>query len=371
MKSFFLALTLLLNLSSYARAASVAPDNPIIARGKGFEIPRSALDQVLATARAQHPEEQLPPDAEVHALIHLIEIQLVFTKATDEEKAEGKRIADERIASVTQTLGASEVERRLKLTHMTADDLRLMFAQEMTAQASLTRQLGIHVTDADVKKYFADHPGAFDKPAMAHVRELLLLTTSDFLRSGAPPLPPEVIQSKRKLAEELLKRARGGEDFATLAKQFNEDPISKEAGGELTFVKEQMEFGEVAFSMKPGQISDLLTNEDGFRIFQLLEILPAKKALLADAADQIKSGLIGEEKQRLAPAYIQRLKTDAAVEIVDPQLKASLAANEAEMAAVAKKEAEAQAAAATRANSAAQKEAEAKVFNSATTQPRP
>jgi hypothetical protein len=105
-----------------------------------------------------------------------------------------------------------------------------------------------------------------------------------------------------------------------------------------------MEFGDLAFSMKPNQISDVLTNEDGYRIFQLLEIIPAQKTEFTTIADKLKNALIGEEKRNLAPAYITQLCKEADVEILDPSLKAAQAAHAAEMAANAQKAAEAQAA---------------------------
>ena len=349
-------------------AVTKTVDDPVVVKGKGLEIRRSELDQVLAAAKARHPEEEFPPDAKVHALAQLIEIQLILNKATDAEKAEGKKNAEERFVSTMKTLGAVEAERRLKAAHMTADDLHLMLSQEMTAQASLTRQLGIEVTDAEAKKYFDDHPGAFDQPAMVRVREILLLTTSDFSTSAAPPLPAATIQAKRKVMDELLKRIHAGEDFAALAKQYNEDPISKGSGGEISFKREQMEFGDLAFSMRPNQVSDVLTNQDGFRIFQLLEIIPAKQMEFGAVVGRIKNGLIGEEKRMRAPAYINQLRRDADFEILDAGLKAAVAANDAEMAANAERAAEAQAAAVVEANSRAQKEAEAKVFGAGTNQ---
>jgi parvulin-like peptidyl-prolyl isomerase len=368
MKVFIAAAVLLLTLTlSVFFYSKIFTNNPVLAQGKGFEIRRDKLDQVLATARAQHP--QLEPDADIGALTHLIEIQLVFNQATDAERADGQKRADAQFASSSRELGDAEVKHRLETAHMTADQVRAMLGQEITAQASLARQLQIHVTDADAKKYFDEHPGAFDEPAKAHVRELLLLTTSDFSTSAAPPLPAATIQAKRALIDQLARRIRAGEDFADLARRYNEDPISRHSGGEITFIKDQIEFGDLAFSMKPGQISDALTNEGGFRIFQLIECIPAKKPELADCTDRIKNSLIGAEKRKLAPDYVNRLRTEAAVEIIDPQLKKAMAANEAELAANARKAAEAEAAAKVRANSTAQKEAEAKAFGWPTTQP--
>jgi peptidyl-prolyl cis-trans isomerase C len=319
---------------------SAATDrDPVVARGKGFEIRRSEMDQVLATAKAENPHEELPPDAEIHVANQLIEIQLVLQKATDAEKAEGGKNAGERMAYILRTLSPTEFEHRLEATHITADQLRLKFAQEATAQASLTRQLGVNVTDADAKKFFDAHPGAWDQPETARVRELLLLTT---VGSSSDPLPAATVQARHQQILDLNKRVRAGEDFAALAKQYNEDPASKDTGGEFTFKRTQMEFGDVAFSMKPNQISDVLTNSDGYRIFQLLEIIPAKKVEFASVADQIKKGLTGAAKRRLAPAYINQLRKEADVEILDPGLKAKIATADAQAAEAAKPQAAAE-----------------------------
>jgi hypothetical protein len=314
-------------------------DDPVIAKDKGFEIKHSQMDQVLATARANNLQDALPADAEVHVINQLIEMQLVLQKANDAERAEGKKNADETFANISKTLSATEFERRLKATHMTADDLRLMLYQEDTAQASLTRQLGIQVTDADAKKWFDDHPGAYDQPETACVREILLLTTSDFTTSAAPPLPEATIQAKHRQIFELNKRVRAGEDFAALARQCNEDPVSKDNDNKLWFKRDQMEFGDLAYSLRTNQISDVVTNVEGYRFFQLLEIKSAKKAEFATLADTLKKMLIGRQKRKLAPAYIKQLRKEAGVEILDPGLKAKVATAEAEAAMAAKEQA--------------------------------
>jgi parvulin-like peptidyl-prolyl isomerase len=322
-----------------ATTTGLPADDAVIVKGQGFEIKWRDIDQLLATAKAQNPQAELPADAEVHVVTQLMEIQLVLQKATAEEKSAGNKEADERIAGLLKTLGPTEFDRRLKATHMTADDLRLKFAEDATAQASLTRQLDITATDAEAKKFFDDNPGAYDQPVVARIRELLLLTTSDFSTSDAPPLPAATIQAKRQLIDKLFTRIRGGEDFAALAKQYNEDPVSKDNDDVLAFPKHEMEFGDLAFSMKPNQISNVLVNQDGFRIFQLIEIIPAKKAVFADFDDRIKTMLVGKKKRQLAPAYITQLKKAAEVEVLDPKLKEAMAAAETQAEDAAKAEA--------------------------------
>jgi parvulin-like peptidyl-prolyl isomerase len=323
------------NSNSEAAMTALFGD-PVIAKGKGFEIKRSQLDEVMSAikARAAVVGRTIPPEQltqyEAIALNDLIGSQLLLQKATDADKAEGKTEAELQFTNILKRLGSQEAfERQLRTVGMTVAELRARLTQDSVAGAAMRRELNVSTTDADAKTYYTNHPGDFEQPEKVRLCDILLLTVDPATHT---PLATYQQQDKRKSMGELLKRARSGESFTNLAAQYSEDPNSKDNGGELPpLSRDQMspELAATAFSLTNNQVSDVIEMSYGYCIVKLLDKIPAKKLDYASVADDLKEALTRQKAARLAPAYLDKLKKASGVEILDPDLKALEAAMEA------------------------------------------
>ena len=300
--------------------------DPVIVKAHGFTIKQSALDEVLtgAKANAAAQGQQLPSNFQVSILNQLITIQLLLQKATDADRVVGEADADLQYSNLLKKFGSQAAfERQLKAVGMTVNELRAKATQEAVAKAALKRELSITVSDAEAKDYYTEHPADFEQPVTAHVRHILLMTIDPTTRTA---LSASSIAAKRREAEELLKRAKDGEDFATLAMQYSEDPGSKNNGGELpAFPRGQMvpEFEAAAFSLDKGQISDVVTTTFGFHIIKAIDNKPAAKNVdFSTVLPKIKEKLASKKITVSAPDYVKKLRADSGVEILDPALKA-------------------------------------------------
>lgn len=91
-------------------------------------------------------------------------------------------------------------------------------------------------------------------------------------------IDPQVSQAEKDLAkskvEGFRQRILNGEDFGTIAYLYSEDPGSAQQNGELGFMTRGMlvpEFAAVAFTLQPGQVSEIVETEFGFHLIQVIE----------------------------------------------------------------------------------------------------
>jgi parvulin-like peptidyl-prolyl isomerase len=142
---------------------------------------------------------------------------------------------------------------------------------------------------------------AYKAPVSASVRHILLSTQGQ---------NPEEKAETRKKMEGILKRARSGEDFAKLAKEYSEDPGSKEQGGLYeNFSRGQMvpAFDEAAFSEPVGSITDIVETQFGYHIIKILD-RKSETRPFEEVRDSLRANELSSLRNAAIEAKLEELK---------------------------------------------------------------
>ena len=156
----------------------------------------------------------------------------------------------------------------------------------------------VNVTDNDGREYFEDHQDEFKQEHQVQARHILFKLPENADES--------VIESVTARANEVLEKAKAGEDFAELAKQYSEGPSAPQGGDLGFFGKGAMvpPFEEAAFSLKAGEIYDgLVKTRFGYHIIKVEEVQEESIPAYEDIKDEVMEKL----KISRADAYAREL----------------------------------------------------------------
>jgi peptidyl-prolyl cis-trans isomerase C len=317
---------------------SLFPDR-VIARGEGFTVQKSDLDDAFITlkanlaARGQSIPSGQRKETEARLLDRLIVTEILTQRSTSEEQTRAREMADNYFAAAGERAGSpEELSQQLASLGMSPDKLKSRIYEQALSELVIDRDLKsqVNVTDDAIKQFYEQNPAQFERPPRVRASHVLISIKDPDDPNPNPAdrknLPQSQIRARERLMEDILQRARDGEDFAELAREYSEDPGSKDTGGEYTFAKGEMvaEFEAAAFSLKPGQISDIVNTMFGFHIIKLHEKMPAETIPLESATDDIREFLARRKVEQQLPGYFQRLKTEANTEILEEELKNAL-----------------------------------------------
>lgn len=306
--------------------------NPVVAKGDGFEIKHNELEDAFidlkanSAARGQTIPESDRTMVESNLLARLVVTKVLVRRATDEDRTKARVTTDKLIADAKKQYPSEELfAQQLRSAGMSPEQFNARAFEQTLCETVMDRELKstIVISDEAAKKFYDENPARFERPETVRAAHILFPTID---RVTQQPVAPAKKKEQEQLAKRIQERAQKGEDFAKLAKEFSDDPGSRDKGGEYPpFARGEMppEFETAAFSLKTNQVSDVVETRFGFHIIKLLQKVPPEKVSLDKVMPDLKEGLARLEMQKLAPDYFEKVKKEANVEIFQDKVSAA------------------------------------------------
>jgi peptidyl-prolyl cis-trans isomerase SurA len=180
-----------------------------------------------------------------------------------------EQVLERRLRYFIQQIGSREQLEAYygKTIEELKDEFRPLIREQELSQrmeAQITRN--VRITPAEVRHFYRNLP-ADSIPVVESEMELSHIVIMPKIDAD------EKSEVKRRL-EEIRQRILRGESFSTMAILYSEDPGSARKGGELGFYNRgelDPEFEATAFSLRPGEISDVFESQFGMHFMQLIE----------------------------------------------------------------------------------------------------
>jgi len=310
-------------------AANAAADffgDEILVRGRNVEIRRTDLERAYlqfkanATLRDQPIPDSRRDELEAMLLDRLVVTRILLNRATAEDRRRGQDRAKEFLDNVREQAGSDAAfERQLIALAFTRADFEAQILERGVCEEVVERELQgqARISDAAIQDYYETHRAQLQRPEMAQARHILLATVDP--ATGAE-LSDTLKAEKRLQAENLVRRARQGEDFAALVKEYSDDTGTKDKLGEYVFSRGQMvpEFEAAAFTLQPDRISDVVTTAYGYHIIKLIRIIPSEPIPLDQIREELRQKLEREKTQdELMPRFLEKLKAEVKLEYLN------------------------------------------------------
>ncbi len=296
--------------SSYALPETVA----VV---EGAEIKRTEVEKALNAALSQHGRTAGDvPDAQkaefYRNVVDGLVIEKLVQKRSEKTEVTDKEV-DENFGKLKGQFPNEEaMTAALKQSGETLPHLKDSIRSSLREQKWIETQIAGKdtVADADAQGFYDKNPDKFKAPEEVRASHILIMVPE-----GAKP---EALAEKEKLAKSISDRAKKGEAFDKLAKEFSEDPGSKERGGDLDFfAKEQMvpEFSDTAFKQKKDEISAPVKSQFGFHVIKTTDRKDAHTVPFPEAKDKILAYLKNQKRRTAVDEVIAELRSKAEVKV--------------------------------------------------------
>jgi len=193
---------------------------------------------------------------------------------------------------------------------MSYEDFKAKIKNSLLSQRVIGQEVAskINIPHPEIEKYYEEHKKEFVREEQVFLREILISTEGK---------TPDQTAAAEKRAKDLVARARKGEKFGELAKQFS-DADTKDNYGELPPYKRGMmpkATDDLVFKEKKGYVTDPIRIANGFLILKVEERYEAGQAPLGEVENEIMERLYTPRMQPKVREYLTKLREDAFLEI--------------------------------------------------------
>lgn len=308
--------------SLIGQSVCAEPENPVVATVNGVNLTRAELNQeisrIMPMERNFHggmSQEKLK-SVEAKAMAVLVEMELQYQDAL----SKGVKLDRKALEAEEEKLAAKFPTREAYLEAVKAAGFTEQAMARFVERNVLAPQIKamevdkkLKVTDEQVLRYYEENRSKYQKPEEYRAR-LILVKVPPSSNAGQRA-------AFRKKAEDMLQSVAKGADFGDVAFK-NSDDASRIKGGDLGplhFGQMEEEFEALVRKMKPGELSPLQENLQGFYIVKLEERKPPRQIPFDEASGKVRNSLVGQEKERLFTRWMDGLRAKARIVYAAPE----------------------------------------------------
>lgn len=297
-----------------ATPAAPAPD--IAAKVNGETISYEELDnEFLARTRVPYERVKDNPQAQQirkQLLDQLIDGVLLVQEAKRQQLTVAPEVVEERFQNIQARFPSVEAfNQALSSRGLTAEELKRDIQDGLLRQEIINKEIISKVSTSpdEMKTFFQSHKEDYVQPEEVKASHILIRVE--------PNASPEDEKKAQELASSILDKAKKGEDFSALARQYSEDS-SKEQGGDLGYFgrgKMVQPFEDAAFNLKIGEISELVKTQFGYHIIKVEDKKEEKALSYEEAEERVKNDLTREKAIARYQEYVEELRKKATIDV--------------------------------------------------------
>lgn len=308
------------------------PSGDVVATVNGKEILRAELErnyQISLGENAQKPSPQQSDIQRLDVLHQMIQNEVLQQQAAKLNLTASDEDVNARLTEIKAPYTEEQFYNLLKQRNMSLDDLKQELRRQLTESKLMNKEIEskINITDAQIADFYEQHKAEFNViEPQYHIAQIVVTTTPAQRSQNLQNSKAKSEADAKKEIDALHNRLESGDDFATLAANFSEDPQTAQNGGDMGFVgdtelRTDPEVYNAITKLKAGQFTDVITVYDQnhkvayFAIFKFLGREPAGQRLLSDpnVRQSIHQTLHDAQKSLLQNAYLETLMDAAKV----------------------------------------------------------